>query len=115
MCRHIGKGVDKLAPQHFLNSPVKPKVLFRQKVDEIVEEPPVTSVGRAISFLLWEQQRFRLLPSCCRHHHIREGSAPLFRCKLVLLAGDCKGDKATKFPTVPLHLRQDPPPPLRLF
>ena len=69
MRRHIGKGVDKLAPQRLLDSPVKPNILFRQKVDEIVEKPPVTSVSRALSFLLWEWQRFRLLPSCCRRQH----------------------------------------------
>ena len=93
----IGKGVDKLAPQRLLDCPVKPNVLFCQKVDEIVEEPPDTSVSRALSFLLWGRQRLLLLPGCCRHHDW-EGSAPLFRCKVVLeiLAGDGKGDIATK-------------------
>ena len=37
--RHIGKGVDKLAPQRLLTPLVKPKFLFHQEVDEIVEEP----------------------------------------------------------------------------
>ena len=57
-------------------------------------------LGQLGPFLLefWERKRFRLLPRCCRHHHWGGAASP-FRCKLVLLARDSKGDIATKLPT----------------
>ena len=41
--------------------PCQTQVLFRQKIAEIIEEPIVTSVSRALSFLLWSGNGF----DCC--------------------------------------------------
>ena len=111
------KGVDKLhgpppppPPNVSLISPSNPRFFSaRKSMGSLKSRHAVTSVSRAISFLLWEWQRFRLLPSCCRHHW--EGDAPLSRYKLVLLAGDGKRNIATKLPSALASDEAPPPPP----